>query len=74
MTTPDLLAEVRAATDAKTEAEVRWLAACRAAYDAGEDRTGLARAAGFANRDGLYQLLRRHPREQVEALDARDTR
>lgn len=59
----DLLAEVRAATAAKveaqTQAEERWLAACRAAFDAGEDRTEIARAAGLATRDGLYKLLRR---------------
>lgn len=60
MTTPDLLAEVRAAADALAQAEARRLAACRAAYDAGLDRTEIAHAAGFSRRDGLYQLLRRH--------------
>lgn len=59
MTAPDLLAEVRAATAAKAQAEAQWLAACRVAYDAGLDRTEIARVAGFSRRDGLYQLLRR---------------
>ena len=56
--TADLLAEVRAATAAKDEAEARWLAAIRSAFDAGVDRTETATAAGMT-RDGLYKLLRR---------------
>lgn len=61
MTASDLLGEVRAAAVTKAEAEERWLAACRAAIAAEPklDRTQIAQAAGFASRDGLYQLLRR---------------
>lgn len=58
MTTVDLLAEVRAAADALAQAEARRLAACRAAFDAGVDRTEIATAARMT-RDGLYKLLRR---------------
>lgn len=54
----DLLAEVRAATEALAQAEARWLAAVRAAFDARLDRTDIATAAGMT-RDGLYKLLRR---------------
>lgn len=60
MATPilDLLAEVRAATDALAQAKARWSAACRAAFEAGVDRTEIAAAAGMT-RDGLYKLLQR---------------
>lgn len=58
----DLLAEVAAAADALAQAEARRLAACRAAFDAGIDRTEIAHAAGFDTRDGLYKMLRRRGR------------
>ncbi len=58
VTNLDLLAEVRAAAAAKDEAEARWLAAIRSAFDAGVDRTDIAVEAGMT-RDGLYKLLRR---------------
>lgn len=59
-----LLAEVRAAVaalgDALAVGEARRLAAVRAAFDAGMDRTHIADAAGMT-RVGVYKLLARAP-------------
>jgi hypothetical protein len=52
-----LLVEVRAASVALDEAEARRLAAVRAAFDAGRDRSAIAEAAG-KTRDWVYKALR----------------
>lgn len=64
MTTSDPLDEVRAATEARTEAhdstDERWRAAIVAAASAGTPRTDLAKAAHIS-RARLYQILGEQP-------------